>query len=1149
MPGKHRKIRFSKRKVKDLNLYPSSASPDGIKLRAPIYYRSILLRLMKRIIYLCLALFTLIGIIGFILLKVGISGDVLATKMQTAFRAELGRFAEAHINHARLSLDENFHIALEAQNVLLENIKGGVEINHIGVLRLGLRTRSLIHGDIKIAQLELQDADIRLPRSQGGSFLDRLPKDDKGRIDFDTVSQLIFTVFDGLLAGFDNQSTRSLVFANISLHFDVKGEDRVFIIDRLYVDNFRSRMVISGEMEWEGKTLTLEGEVGHENRALADSFSIITSNIPLHLGAPDDASPFLPDGRVNNGFFRVVGSGNLQLAGTRASQETKQKIGLLFNVLEAKTQIGADDDIDTKLSISAEYVTGSGKIEILPSRIIAGGVQMPINGAFGPVPTEDLGEGPSDRYRFEFVSNGAASAPKDSPEPRLDFALRLAGDYAVQQRRASFSDFTVRVPSGSMMGQGNLQFADEGSPETIMVLRIPKMSVSHAKQLWPINVSPGARRWVLSHIFGGEMRDATFEIALPAGFIKSGKAPSLLTEKELRITGKIQGVRSDLVGELPAIRNAFTHIDIKGTRTEVDIERAVAYVDDNTLNVSDGRVVIPWVPMKTVVIDIAARISGEFTPIGKVLGLQPINAADKLPFAPEDASGDISGLINLKFPLGKKVHRDQIDWQADIDFHNFDLAQPYEGAIRVANGAGQASVSKEGVVLEATALLNDIPASVQVTQPMAGSSLEKKEKIQLKLSDDVRKKLMPSLNMFLSGMVPVDVGPSVNGERHLVADLSNAAVEVPWVGWKKGAGVSAKAELTINASADGFKNLNINDFSLKGDTFRIEGKLNVQNGELASADFSHANLNRDDDIRLTIRKANRNYKITASGRNYDMRPVIKLSSNQHAAGNSGSIKDTFDINANFDQVLGFYDEKLSNFKAGYTRDNSGNEDIMVSAFSARKGRVDVQVGTQAGNMRSVRVIGTDAGALLRFMNYYDKLYGGVINASLQTGGDGALSGPVKLDNFQIINEPKLASIVSSSPPSGGQSLNQAVKGKIDSSRVVFDNAFGHIAKGDNFLVLDKGVVRGPSVGATFQGIIYDSAGNMSMTGTFMPAYGLNRLFGDVPVLGAVLGNGRDGGLFGITFKIEGNAKQPRVTVNPISAIAPGIFRQIFEFQQ
>jgi hypothetical protein len=86
------------------------------------------------------------------------------------------------------------------------------------------------------------------------------------------------------------------------------------------------------------------------------------------------------------------------------------------------------------------------------------------------------------------------------------------------------------------------------------------------------------------------------------------------------------------------------------------------------------------------------------------------------------------------------------------------------------------------------------------------------------------------------------------------------------------------------------------------------------------------------------------------------------------------------------------------------------------------------------------------------------------------------------------------------------------------------------------------------VGATFQGTVRDASGRMDMTGTFMPAYGLNSLFGQLPIIGDLLGNGRDRGLLGITFKLVGPYDTPRLTVNPLSLIAPGVFRNIFEFE-
>ena len=123
-----------------------------------------------------------------------------------------------------------------------------------------------------------------------------------------------------------------------------------------------------------------------------------------------------------------------------------------------------------------------------------------------------------------------------------------------------------------------------------------------------------------------------------------------------------------------------------------------------------------------------------------------------------------------------------------------------------------------------------------------------------------------------------------------------------------------------------------------------------------------------------------------------------------------------------------------------------------------------------------------------------------------------------------------------------------MKKDIDVSSARFERGSANVALDNGSIAIDGGVVRGVDIGATFQGTVRDQNGNMDMTGTFMPAYGLNRLFGELPIIGAILGNGRDRGLLGITFKLVGPFTKPNLTINPLSIIAPGVFRSIFEFQ-
>jgi hypothetical protein len=85
------------------------------------------------------------------------------------------------------------------------------------------------------------------------------------------------------------------------------------------------------------------------------------------------------------------------------------------------------------------------------------------------------------------------------------------------------------------------------------------------------------------------------------------------------------------------------------------------------------------------------------------------------------------------------------------------------------------------------------------------------------------------------------------------------------------------------------------------------------------------------------------------------------------------------------------------------------------------------------------------------------------------------------------------------------------------------------------------------IGGTIEGSIDYPANQVRMSGTFVPMYGLNNMFGQIPVLGLFLGAGSNEGLFGVTYEIVGTTGAPVLRVNPISAIFPGVTRKIMEF--
>ncbi|MBI2586475.1 MAG: hypothetical protein HYW28_11510, partial [Rhodospirillales bacterium] len=68
-----------------------------------------------------------------------------------------------------------------------------------------------------------------------------------------------------------------------------------------------------------------------------------------------------------------------------------------------------------------------------------------------------------------------------------------------------------------------------------------------------------------------------------------------------------------------------------------------------------------------------------------------------------------------------------------------------------------------------------------------------------------------------------------------------------------------------------------------------------------------------------------------------------------------------------------------------------------------------------------------------------------------------------------------------------------------------------------------------------------------INGTVVPAYAINSALGRLPVIGDIFTGGeKGGGVFAANFAMSGPTTDPKVTVNPLSALTPGIFRNVFD---
>jgi hypothetical protein len=147
---------------------------------------------------------------------------------------------------------------------------------------------------------------------------------------------------------------------------------------------------------------------------------------------------------------------------------------------------------------------------------------------------------------------------------------------------------------------------------------------------------------------------------------------------------------------------------------------------------------------------------------------------------------------------------------------------------------------------------------------------------------------------------------------------------------------------------------------------------------------------------------------------------------------------------------------------------------------------------------------------------------------------------VDIEKFVLRGEPAMRSFAAA--PASEQF---AARAQLNAETVAFTNLHAVIDNRDGVLRVRDGAIASPNIGSTLEGVADFNRDAMDFSGTFVPAYGVNNLFGQLPVVGLILGGGDKEGLIGVNFRVTGRPGAPVLSVNPLSVIAPGFLRKIF----
>lgn len=1114
------KVVFGKGEIHPLDAMPSCDHEDVVVL-APVRRRSWTARFIK--LFFLLFFLAVLGVGGlWAALENGSLDETLTAQAEAAMSRSLGEDFSAEVKTVRLRFSSDWMLALEAADVDITHKPSGVTALRANSIKAVLDPVALAGGRMVLSRAEIDAAEGDL------SFMPSTPAIAFAMPRVDAVPALLnifYAHLDRAAAQLEAAGTREVTAGRLSLRlpgpkgesvrvngfdFEREGEDRYRLVAGLEFERLKPAVDIRFETV-DGAARSVEARVsGLQTEPFAMKYSQAT-------------------GERRQGFDLPL---TLSLSAVRDAS-------LRLELASAAGTFHADGLAQPVNSVRAllDYDFKGGKFEIRNGGIDLGATSIPFQG--GITDLDKVEPGPASGYAFEAViENGIANAEGAGEAPQA-YNAKIAGRFIPERRELHFPEMSVATESGVLAGSLKLVFADEGSPAISFSARSASLSTRSVKQLWPFWFAAKPREWVISHIRGGAVSNAEINVSLAAGRLPEHPEPFHFEQNEFDLNFDAQGLDIRYFGELPEAAATSGKFRLKDRHLSIEIDGgAFALPSGKVLSASNGRFEIVDTAAKPLMVSLGVNATGDASAVAEYASFKPLDALARLPFVPGDLKGKVKADVSALFGLNPSQDPPAPMWSASLALDKVSLSKPVEGR-KLENINGTLKVDGKVAALEGNADIDGMAFEINLSQPIAhdGGAREWTAKGDLSQADIL--KLAPALQPYLQGGAELALEGAKQGARARLS-LRNTALSIPYINWRKGAGVKATAEFVM-AEVDG--QTRITDFVLDGDGFGARGEMLLDKRGLVSGKFTRVRLSPADDFALSLGRRSGGLSIDVSGNSIDARPYIeqaKATSNPKEGEKASNV-----ITAQIDRAVGYNKESLRGLDLRLVTSSGRISTLQLSGVTASQQALVIRKESDSGAME---ISSGDAGAVARFADLYRNMTGGLLNITLKARGADSWRGAIDIRNFALINEARLKAIVSARGGQDRRSLSDALKTDIDTSSQKFRRAFARLTIDGGTIKVENGIVRGDQVGATFQGTVRSRRGNMDLTGTFMPAYGLNSLFGQLPLIGAILGNGRDRGLLGITFKLEGPYESPKMSVNPLSLIAPGVFRNIFEFE-
>ncbi len=730
------------------------------------------------------------------------------------------------------------------------------------------------------------------------------------------------------------------------------------------------------------------------------------------------------------------------------------------------------------------------------------------------------------------MTDGVLDLPDHLANP-LDISLgEFQGVIAPSFDRADIEQFHLVSHGAEIKAKGRVSWQDD-DPAIDLEAVATNVRAEDLPTFWPPDLGADARGWVVDNIRTGLVPHAEARLDLRA----EDFGQSLLREDAIKGTFAFQGLSVRYVDTMPALTKGSGTATFNADSLFFDVtegENGGVRLDGGTVSISGlgkpGKYETP--------LEVLADISGPIDRALSVLDHPPLDVAKEMEIAPEQTAGVFSAKLEVRMPIYNEVTDEEVEVLAEAALGDVAIdGLPRLGAdSRLRNGLFQLVVDTSAVTLEGTADIGDLPLTLDIEEPLDDGATKRRISLEGELSPatlDSFFKLPDGIDGALS-FEAVLTETSDNLWVDLDADLSDLAITLPGLSWKKPLGLEGNLLASIVVPDEGA--IEIKQFELAAEGLRAIGRL-----DLSLADYSIGTLTLDDlEIgtsrgALTMQRDGKGgLDIAIEAGALDLENLLAPDENQDTGLDPGRLRLAVRADHFIYKGLELRDVQADVFH----RDNEWRS-VSFEGILAGGDRITLELAPDE-NGRRLDLRSDDAGAFIRAFDLGQQVEGGDFHLSAILASQDPITaeGRLEINGFTLAGAPLLARLLTVASLTGIGNL-------LEGEGIQVDNLILPFTMENQKLTLTDGLLRGSQLGLTTMGTIDFRSDALDLAGTIIPVYSLNRLLGQVPVIGRIL-TGSDGrGAFAATYQIDGPRSNPSVFVNPLSILAPGLLRDLF----